>query len=148
MKSLFTVLMISVLAACSSAGSGLHADNLRKSKHLRTERNLPMTFPEIQMALFKHQRECGEAPVFKMREGETSYASVIESESKDLPWNQTIVFDLMWLQPTLRYESRTRVHVYSFYSDTKIEQRIDAIFAAITNPGECQGDTSPASAST
>lgn len=140
MKTLYALMAALVLTGCVTGSTGLRLDSLRQSDHLRTERNLPMTFPEIQMALFKHDAACGSAPVFRMKEGETSYATVTESDSADQPWNQTILFDLMWLKGTWRYDSRTRVYVYSFYSDSDVKRRIDAIFNAILEPEKCDAD--------
>lgn len=137
MKRLFALLCMLVLSGCAVESTGLRIEHLRDEDHLRTERNLPMTFPEIQMALFKHDAACGAAPIFRMNEGQTGYATVIESNSEDLPWNQVILFDLMWLQDTWRYDTRTRVYVYSFYSDADVKRRIDAIFSAILKPGVC-----------
>lgn|SRR5690625_2931930 len=143
MKKLLVGMVITVLTGCAVDSTGLRPDHLTRPEHLRTERTLPMTFPEIQMALFKHEATCGNAPVFRMKEGETSYASITESGAEDMPWNQTIIFDLMWLQPTLRFDTRTRVQVYSFYSDSSVKQRIEAIFNAVLNPEQCPGDPIP-----
>lgn len=140
MKTLCALMIAVVLSGCAAGSVGLDRDALRKPDHLRTERNLPMTFPEIQMSLFKHEAACGSAPVFKMNEGQTSYATVVEPDSADLPWNQIVLFDLMWLQPTWRYDTRTRVSVYSFYSDSDIKRRIDVMFNAILKPEECDAD--------
>lgn len=138
MKKLFAIFAAIVLSGCAADSSGLRPDQLNRPEHLRTERNLPMTFPEIQMALFKHEQACGPGPVFKMKEGQTSYATVTEHGSDDHAWNQAILFDLMWLQPTFRYETRTRVYVYSFYSDADIKRRIEAVFNAILKPEQCE----------
>lgn len=140
MKKQLALLTLLILAGCAVDSTGLRPDQLIQREYLRTERNLPMTFPEIQMALFKHESVCGSAPVFRVKEGESSYATITESGSDDLPWNQTIIFDLMWLQPTLRYESRTRAYVYSFYSNAEVKQRIANIFNAILEPEICPGD--------
>ncbi len=138
MKKLLAFLALIVLSGCAVDGTGLRPDRLATPEHLRTERTLPMTFPEIQMALFKHDAACGSGPVFKMKEGQTSFATVTEHDTADMPWNQTILLDLTWLKGTLRYETRTRVNVYSFYGDADINRRIDAIFGAILKPGECE----------
>ena len=140
MKKLLALMGVVVLTACTVDSTGLRPDQLRKPQHLRTERILPMTFPEIQMALFKHEQTCGTGPVFAMNEGQTSYATVTEPDSADQPWNQTLLFDLTWYQGTWRYDTRTRVQVYSFYSDSDIKQRIAAVFNAILKPGECTAD--------
>ena len=140
MKRLFAIFAAVVLSGCAVESTGLRPEQLTMSEHLRTERTLDMTFPEIQMVLFQHEDACGPGPVFKMKEGETSFATVTEHDVENLPWNQAIIFDLKWLQPTLRYGTRTRVSVYSFYSDTEVKERIDAIFNAISNPEAC-GDT-------
>ncbi len=138
MKKLLALLAAITLSGCAVDSTGLRPEQLTRPEHLRTERTLPMTFPEIQMALFKHDAACGSGPVFKMKEGQTSFATVTEHDTADMPWNQTILLDLTWLKGTLRYETRTRVNVYSFYGDADISRRIDAIFGAILKPGECE----------
>lgn len=140
MKKLLVLLGVVLLSACTVDSTGLRPEHLMRPDHLQTERTLPMTFPEIQMALFKHEAACGSAPVFKMKENQTSYATITESNTDELPWNQTIMFDLMWLEPTLRFESRSRVYVYSFYSNADVQRRIDAIFNAILKPEDCGTD--------
>lgn len=137
MKKPFTLLAAIALAGCTIASDSSRMDELRKPDHLRTERNLPMTFPEIQMALFKHQDICGSGPEFQMKEGETSYATVMERDGANMPWNEVILFDLTWLKGSWRADSRSRVRVYSFYSDSDVRRRIDAVFKAITKPEEC-----------
>lgn len=137
MKKLFALLAVVAMTGCAVDSSGFRPEQLATPKHLRTERNLDMTFPEIQMALFRHEDACGSGPVFKMKEGETSYATVTDRDIESQAWNEVVLFDLMWLQPTLRYDTRTRVYVYSFYSDADVKRRIDAIFNAILNPEEC-----------
>ena len=128
-----------VLAACATAFSSddPHLRDLRDPDYLRTERTLEMTFPQIQMALFRHDRVCGNAPTFRMRENETSFATIIEHGSEERSWNERIAFDLTWFQPSLRYGMRTRVEVYSFFSDGSVRRRIDAMFNAILNPDAC-----------
>lgn len=143
MKKLLVIFAVAFLSGCAVDSTGLHPEQLTRPEHLRTERNLPMTFPEIQMALFRHDAACGAGPVFKMKEGKTSYATILESDSAERPWNQSIVFDLVWLQPTLRFDTRTRVYVYSFYSDANVQRRIDAVFNAVLKPGQCGLDDAP-----
>lgn len=140
MKKLLALFAAVVLSGCAVDSTGLRPEQLMRPDHLRTERILSMTFPEIQMALFKHDAACGSAPVFRMKDGETSYATITESDSAEQPWNQTIIFDLAWLQPTLRFDTRTRVYVYSFYSDASVQRRIDDIFNAILKPEQCEPD--------
>ncbi len=134
----FAITVSMLVAGCATDSSSAREDNLRKREYLRTERTWTMTFPEIQQALFKHERECGNAPIFRMKEGETSFAYITEPEDNDRPWNQTILVDLMWLQPSIRQETRTRLQVYSFYSDAEVKRRIQNIFDAINKPGECR----------
>ena len=138
MKKLSMLVAAFVLSGCAVDSTGLRPERLIRPDNLRTERILPMTFPEIQMALFKHESECGNAPVFKVKEGQTSYATITEHDVADQPWNEVIVFDLAWLQPTWRFDTRTRVFVYSIYSNSEVRQRIDAIFNAILKPEQCE----------
>lgn len=131
------MVLAAMLAGCAAGGDGPGVQALLKPEYLRTERNLAMTFPEIQMALFRHESLCGAGPVFRMKEGETSYATIIEADSDQRLWNDTIAFELMWLQPTLRYETRTRVYVYSFHSSAQVRRRIERVFDAVTSPEVC-----------
>lgn len=128
------------LAACTPSTTGLKDDKLIRPEYLRTERMIHMTFPEIQSSLFKHDRLCGKAPVFTMTEGQASYATVTEANTDEIPWNQTIVFDLMWLQESKLNETRTKVLVYSFFSNADIKRRINNIFSAIEKPENCLSD--------
>lgn len=137
MRKLSASVIFVILAGCATPSTGPQIEHLTKPEHLRTESILPMTFPEIQMALFKHDATCGSAPVFKMKESQTGYATVMEVDGADRPWNETIVFDLAWLQSTLRFETRTSVKVYSFYSDADVKRRIAAIYDAILKPEQC-----------
>lgn len=137
MKKLFAFFAVMALSGCAVESVGLRTEQLSTPRHLRVERTLDMTFPEIQMALFKHEEACGPGPVFKMKEGQTSLATITEHDTETQPWNQVILFDLMWLQPSLRFDTRTRVNVYSFYSDRDVKKRIAAIFNAISKPEQC-----------
>ena len=102
-----------------------------------------MTFPEIQMRCSNMKQNVAR-PYFRVKEGETGYPPLPSRARKTCP-EPDRHFDLMWLQPTLRYESRTRVYVYSFYSNADIKQRIDAVFNAILHP-EYPGEPIPADA--
>lgn len=137
MKKLSALFAAVILSGCAVDSTGLRPEQLTRPEHLRTERMLAMTFPEIQMALFKHEAACGPGPVFKMKEGQTSYATITEHNAEQQPWNQTIIVELIWLQPTWRYDTRTRALVYSFYSDSEIKQRIAAMLNAILKPEQC-----------
>ena len=140
MRKLFFTIIAIALSGCATDASDRHTDSLRQSQHLRTERTLHMTFPEIQQALFRHDRECGDAPVFTMKEDESSYATITEANVDDMPWNRRILIDLRWLEPSIRQETRTRAEVYSFYSNAQVKQRISAMFAAIERPEACRSD--------
>lgn len=138
MKTLIAGAVIVLLAACGTTDSASrHTDALRQAQYQRTERTLQMTFPEIQQALFRHDRHCGQAPVFRMKEDEASYATITEVDTDDRPWNQRILVDLTWLEPSVRHETRTRVHIYSFFSNKEIKRRIQTILDAIERPEDC-----------
>lgn len=137
MKKIIAVFLLAFMVGCAPTTTGLRIDDLRKPEYVRTEQNLFMTFPEIQMALFKHERVCGNAPVFKMLENETSHAIITEANVGEMPWNQVVMFDLIWLQPSMLQDTRTRVYAYSFFSNSEVKQRIARIFNAINKPEEC-----------
>ncbi|HLR13466.1 MAG TPA: hypothetical protein VK104_07615 [Burkholderiaceae bacterium] len=142
MNKIIVGTLVVLLAGCGTTDrSQRHTDTLRQTQYQRTERTLQMTFPEIQQALFKHERHCGHAPVFTMKEGEASLATITEADIDDTPWNQRILVDLMWLEPSIRQETRTRAHVYSFFSNKEIKTRIRNIFNAIERPEDCPSAT-------
>jgi len=138
-KTLVGMVMVGLLAACATGeGSGERSpQDLIRPQYLRSDTLLFSTFPEIQMALFKHERLCGQAPHFQMKEGEASYAMVLEDKEGGRAWQDTIVFDLAWLEPSLRQETRTKLEVYSFKYNRDVKQRIKAMLDAIEHPETC-----------
>lgn len=131
---------LAAISACTPTTTGLKEDNLLRPEYIQQERMIHMTFPEIQSALFKHDRICGNAPVFTMKEKATSYAVITEANVEDMPWNQAIVFDLMWLQESKLNETRTKVFVHSFFLNADVKRRINNMFSAIDNPENCISD--------
>lgn len=128
------------ISACTPTTTGLRDGDLLRPEYIRQEKMLHMTFPEIQSALFKHDRICGNAPVFRMKENATSYATITEANIDEMPWNQVIVFDLMWLQESKLNETRTKVFVHSFFSDADVKRRINNMFSALDSPETCISD--------
>src|SRR3546814_1996945 len=55
-----------------------------------------MTFPQIQMALFKHEAACGSAPKFALEPGQTAYAKLSDQPLGSNDRQQIIVADLMY----------------------------------------------------
>ena len=83
LKNILLILACSAaLAGCAASGSrvGVQPQDLRKSVHFVTERVIgEMDFPMLQRHLFTHRDACGSAPRFVMHEGQTGYASLIET---------------------------------------------------------------------
>lgn len=148
MKTLLSVLALAVLAGCATdvsntTSSKWNDKDLRNPLFFRGEQQLQLTFPQIQMALIKHRRACGTAPVFTMNEGQTSYGRITQKNDPADDWDKTILIDLMALQANWRQEARTTTEVFSRYGGKEVDQRIKRIYAAINNPEVCP-DTSQA----
>jgi len=138
-KQVIGVLVVGLLTACATGeGAGERdVEDLIRPQYLRSDTLLMATFPEIQMALFTHERVCGDAPHFQVKEGEASYATIVEDRENGRAWRDKVIFDLAWLEPSMRQETRTKVEVYSFKYNRDIKQRIKNMFAAIENPEAC-----------
>lgn len=144
MKRILCVLTLSLLGACAAPGGGGETsqrtqNDLRKPMYLRTEQLIPLTFPQIQMALIKHRRLCGYAPKFSVVEGQTAYGSIVDRSDTADGWDKAILIDLTWLQPTWRQETRVRAEVFSVYGGRDVDERIRLAFAAISQPEICPG---------
>lgn len=148
MRILLSAFALAMLAGCASTdgpSAQRSANDLRKPMYFHTERLLPFTFPEIQMALIRHQRLCGTAPEFSMNEGQTAFGTITQKNDPTHGWDKTILVDLTWLQPTWRQETRVKTEVYSQYSGSEIDERIRQVYAAINRPDICPGAEEQAS---
>ncbi|MGE4369774.1 MAG: hypothetical protein AB7E12_08865 [Burkholderiaceae bacterium] len=139
MKPLAFAAVLAVLAGCAATekkGVG-PLDSLRKEVNLRTERVVLSTFPQIQLALFKHQAACGVTYTFRLDPHETSYASVVYMPAAESSGEVAVLADLAWYQPTFRQEQRVKFTVYTEYKNQATEDRIQALFRAIDQPDQC-----------
>lgn len=150
MKKGAVLLALVFLSGCAHNDEGRWARDLRSDAHFRGERVLPMTFAQIQMALFKHEAACGSAPEFALEPRQTSYATLTVRPVDAIDDRQVILADLMyyrasdlggWLAKDEDRDWRTRAKIYSFYAGSEVDARIDQMFRAITNPGECAGQS-------
>ena len=149
MKKGIVLLAVLALAGCAGQGTVDSTASLHTDAYSRGERILPMTFPQIQMALFKHQAACGEAPSFALVPGQTAYARLSDQPLEGADYKQIIVADLThyrssdlggWLEADEDRDWRTRAKVYSYYDNSQVGARIEQMFRAITNPQACPGD--------
>ncbi len=145
MKIFLSALAVAVLAGCASSPVGdslpnQGLDDLRKPMNLRNERTIPMTFPQIQMALIRHQRLCGTAPEFSVTKGQTAYGTILQKQSPTDSLDQAILVDLTWLQPTWRQETRVKAEVFSRSGGSAVNERIRQLFATLANPDVCTDD--------
>src|SRR3546814_8638922 len=93
MKKGMALLALLVLTGCANNTNGIRAKDLRSDVYFREERVLPMTFPQIQMALFKHEAACGSAPKFALEPGQTAYAKLSDQPLGSNDRQQIIVAD-------------------------------------------------------
>jgi hypothetical protein len=130
---------VALLAGCASGSSGLRAGDLRDPAYFRTERTLPLTFPKIQQALFKHQAACGSTFTFAMDPRETAYGTITDKPAGTDSYERAVLADLVQFQASMFQESRVRMRVYTYYADEGSKQRIDQMFNAILHPEACRG---------
>ncbi|HUH59919.1 MAG TPA: hypothetical protein VL001_07555 [Candidimonas sp.] len=140
MKKLTALLALTVVAGCASTTpAGLRLSDLRDPRFLRTEQSIPLTYPKIQMALFKHKEVCGSAPVFAMEPGKTAYATIIDRPSGATNYDHAILFELTRYEGTMLSEARVQAAAYAYYSNAETNQRIKQVFDAIAHPDVCPG---------
>lgn len=137
MKKWALMLGLAVLAGCAANSSGLRMVDLRDPQYLRTERTIPLSFAQIQRALFKHQAACGSAAEFSVDARKTGYATIVERPAGAVNFENAILVDLTQYQGTLMEESRVKTKVYTYYADSATEKRIDQVFNAIAHPEVC-----------
>lgn len=137
MKKMAMFIAVMALAGCSTGPAGLRAVDLRDPAYFRTERTIPLTFPKIQMALFKHQNACGSAPEFSMDPLQTNYATITQRPANATSFEHAVMADLTQYQATMMEESRTKAQVYTYYADGDTKRRIDQLFEAIEHPEVC-----------
>jgi hypothetical protein len=127
-----TVLLLSVflLAGCAVPSQNDQLDSVRTPDLLRAEQRIPLSFAQIQMALFKHNAACGSGPLFTADPRNSSYASVTQKLTEEGGPKHTIVVDLTLLQ-----DRRVKAQAYSYYAG--VDKQIQSIFRAITHPEVC-----------
>lgn len=137
MKKMTIIVAALVLAGCAAGAAGLRLVDLRDPKYSRGERTIPLTFPKIQMALFKHKDACGSAPHFSVDARQTNYATIIERPEGAENFERAVLVDLVQYQSTMMEDARTRGQIYTYYTDTATKNRVDQLFNAILHPEVC-----------
>jgi hypothetical protein len=125
------------LAGCATNPEGLREYDLRDPQYFRTERTIPLPFPKIQMALFRHKAACGTAPEFFMDPRQTNYGTLVQKPEGAVNLEDAVLADLVQYQGTMHEESRVKAKVYSYYSDSAADKRVEQFFNAILHPGIC-----------
>ncbi len=133
--AMFAALM--ALAGCASNPAGVREYDLRDPRYFHSERTLPLTFPKIQMALFKHKAACGSAPEFAMDPHQTNYATIIQKPEGAVSLEDAVLTDLVQYRGAAMEESRVKAKVYSYYSDSAADKRVEQLFNAILHPAVC-----------
>ena len=130
MKKLAMVLAIALLGGCAATPLEFRPGDVREPMYLRAERSIPLTFPKIQMALFKHKAACGWGPEFVLDPEQTAYATIYYKPSPTAKPNRTMIADLTFLA-----NGPVRAQVYSYYAD--VDQQVNQLFSAILHPTVC-----------
>lgn len=131
--------VLSVVAGCAGGPRSIQPDTLRSSTNFLTERSLSdMDFPGLQRNLYKHRAACGTAPRFVMEEGETSMATLIETQEIPESYENVVLMDLIQYPETFRAPKRIAVRIYSYYYNDDVQRRADAMLDAVLKPTVCQ----------
>lgn len=135
----FAVVVIGLLAGCATTERrGIQPQDLRQSQHFVTEALIgELDFPSLQRRLFQHRAACGSAPLFIMHEGETGYASLIETSEAPDSYENVVLADLIQYPESVRSPMRVAVRVYSYYYNDDVQKRVDRMLGAVRNPGVC-----------
>jgi hypothetical protein len=139
MKTMAMLAATAILAGCAATPQGLRIGDVREPAYFRGERTIPLTFPKIQMALFKHEAACGTSAKFSLDPRQTGYATITQMPERSTSYERAIVLDLTQYQGTMMEEDRVKAQVYSYYADNATKARIDDIFKSIMRPEECPG---------
>ena len=136
----FAIAISGLLAACAAPERrGVQAEDLRKPRYFVTESLIgEMDFPSLQRNLFQHRAACGTAPRFVMHEGETGYASLLETEEIPQSYENVVFADLTQYPESFRSPMRVAVRVYSYYYNDDVQKRVDRMLGAVRNPGVCE----------
>jgi len=137
--STFLVSALALLAGCASGPQGLRQSDLRNPSYFRGEYVIPVSFPQLQMALFQHERACGSAPKFSLDKNQTSYATMVAMPEPSPTYEHAVLIDFVQYKPNYLAENRVKAKAYSYYSDRATLDRIDWAIKPITQPGVCQG---------
>lgn len=130
MKKLWLLFGLCLLSGCGVTSQNNRLDSVRTPDLLRAEQRIPLSFAQIQMALFKHKAACGSGPVFAADPNDPSYASVTQKLTEEGGPKHTIVVDL-----TLLEDGPVKAQAYSYYAG--VDKQIQRIFNAILHPGVC-----------
>ncbi|HWK69743.1 hypothetical protein [Pollutimonas sp. M17] len=137
MKTMAMLAAVTILAGCAATPQGLRIGDVREPAYFRGERTIPLTFPKIQMALFKHQAACGASAKFTLDPRQTAYATITEMPEPSASYEHAIVVDLTQYQSTMMAEERSKAQVYSYYADSGTKARIEQLFQSIMHPEIC-----------
>ncbi|KAA0888444.1 hypothetical protein [Pusillimonas sp. ANT_WB101] len=145
MKKLALVALLATLAGCATGPNAgltearLTASHMDTSLYHRQDRIIPTTFAKLQMALFKQERVCGSAPVFKMEPRQTNYATLTDMPEPSPTYENAVVAKLTQVMATYLAPERVKAEIYSYYDDAATRDRVERLFDAVEYPGVCPG---------
>lgn len=137
MKTMAMLAAAAILAGCAATPQGLRIGDVRDPAYFRGERVIPLTFPKIQMALFKHEAACGASAKFTLDPRQTGYATLTQMPEPSASYERAIVVDLTQYQGTMMADDRVKAQVYSYYADSATKARIEQLFDSISHPEVC-----------
>lgn len=135
MKKIIPLLAAVLLTGCAATSQlGLTLNELESDQNLRAERTLPLSFVQVQQALFKHQASCGSGPELTVDSAHPSLARVKQKLAPDAQLDRTLVM-LLHLRSDEKDKYSVRTQVYSYYAVP--EDQIEQLYGVVLRPQEC-----------
>lgn len=135
MKRWITLALTVALAGCAATGpdTAVSLGPLRDENNLRDQRRFPMTYPQIQQALLRHQQLCGSGPVFSLNPRSVNDARIVQHLSEPPRLARTVLVDL---QRIIGWDGeRITATAYAQYQVSNDE--VARVFQAVVDPETC-----------
>jgi len=126
-------LLLAALGGCAAPPAG-SLSSLRDDSLLRDERRLSMTFAQVQQALLRRQRLCGQAPTFSLHPRDTNAATVVHAPSDPARNHDTILVELQQVYGWEGFQLIAKTYAGLQVSQDAIHQVFDAMHNATSCP--------------
>lgn len=137
MKRWITLVLTAALAGCATTGSdtSLNLGTLRDENNMRDRYRFPMTYPQIQQALLRHQQLCGSGPVFSLNQRSVNDARIVQHLSDPPRLARTVLVDM---ERVMGWDGE-RIVATAYAQYQVSNEEVARVFQAVLNPETCPG---------